>query len=142
VRFEPVERGDVGQQPVDRRAGGVGHFAAPFDVQPDALADPVLRRDPRDVFGTGYPRIAREDPLLGNHRRLELQQHVAQPVERERETGGNFDRHMRRQRAPGMVVSQTPLPLAGGVRGGRLRAGSLAHPQPLPQAGGEPESLS
>src|SRR5687768_16210555 len=30
-----------------------------------------------------------------------------------------------------------PLPLAGGVRGGRVGGGGQAHPRPLPQAGGE-----
>ena len=58
------------------------------------LADAVLRGNPGDVLGLAHLAVAGEDPLLRDRRRLELKQHVGQPVDREGEAGGNGDGHV------------------------------------------------
>ena len=94
VRLEPGQRGDVGEQTVHFGRGGIADLEPAVDVKPDPLADVVLRGDARDVFGRAHGAACVVDALLGDRRGLELQQHVRQAVDREREAGGNGDGHV------------------------------------------------
>ncbi|QYU68036.1 hypothetical protein J4558_24820 [Leptolyngbya sp. 15MV] len=94
VRGEARERGEIGDDPPHLDLGAVFDLEPALDIEPDALADIILRRDAREMLRRVHAGVGGEDALLGDGRRLELEQHVGGSLGREGESGVDGDGHI------------------------------------------------
>ena len=77
MRRHPGQIGEVGSGAVHAHPRMVIHHHRPADAQPDALPDIVLRRNAGEVLTRSDGDRGILNDLIGQRRRLDLEQHVA-----------------------------------------------------------------